>query len=228
VLDVVRRLSEQERDVVELVDHDLNVSSQPRDYRMTDDPEAVVLPFRSSDARVDPCSLLDCASAWDAVGYGSSEVVVGVVDSGCNLNERNFGGLEKFAGWALFDGGSLCTHETLAASLGPDVMLSTSTRHGTLSATLIAASADTYVVWVRRPIAGSCPCAGTNWQETEICAVVAPQSDRVSLRLRRRCLLFLEYGADSYWPDAISAAIQATGETGGATAKDRLGLLGRQ
>jgi subtilisin family serine protease len=216
VLEVVRTLSEKEGETVEFVDHDLNVHSEPGHF--PNDPMfEKQWYFRSASKEnfVDPCALVDCTSAWEA-GVEGSEVVVGVIDCGCDLNERNFGGLDKFAGWALFGDGELCSHETCAPSLGPDIMYSQNTMHGTLSATLIAASSDTYGGVGAAP---KCRLLPVRWDELAGGRRFSQSSflDLIEFLRTRVDVVCCSWSTepDSYWPDPVLAAIAETSDAYG-------------
>ncbi len=144
-VDVVRDLTERNLADVELVDHDLNIRPQLQEAIATE-PDAASQQWHLlstiENPLVQPCALLDCEGAWRAGGYGRSSVVIGVVDSGCNLADPNFGGPEKFADWGVLLDGQLLTRDNLPSGGGE--IMNPPRLHGTLCATLAAASADRY------------------------------------------------------------------------------------
>jgi subtilisin family serine protease len=82
---------------------------------------------------VDPRASLRCNEAWSLAGQGSSEVVVAVVDDGCQVDHPVFGGTEKFVGRAYFDGTEIRFEDHVLA--GPPTVNRT---HGTSVCALIA------------------------------------------------------------------------------------------
>jgi hypothetical protein len=217
VLDVVRNLTENERSVVEQVDHDLNIRSRTHDLRDPMVQKQWYLSSTSRDPLVRPCALLDCESAWKAAGLGSPDVVIGVVDCGCDLQERNFAP-GKFAGWALFGDGDLCTHET--SKCGPDIVYSCSSIHGTLAATLLASSADTYG---GVGVAPSCRLLPVRWTELAGGTWFGQSSflPLVEFLRERVDVVSCSWSTtpDGFWPPQIDEAIGETAERGGLHGK---------
>jgi len=140
-IDVVRNLTELHLDDVELVDHDLNIRPQLQEA-IAAEPDAAEQQWHLLSTIANPlvqtCALLDCEGAWkETCGEG---VVIGVVDSGCDLTDPNFGGLEKFVDWAVLLDGELLTSKDLLTDPNGSIM-NPPRVHGTLCATLVAASA---------------------------------------------------------------------------------------
>jgi subtilisin family serine protease len=147
VVDVVRSLTEDERATLESVDHDLNVQFRHQGVQ-AGDPLAErqwYLFADTTDPLVHKRALVDCVGAWEVTGgYGNGDVVISVIDSGCDLTEPDFAP-GKFVAWALLrDGelrdGELCTSREIrkgTANMKGDL-------HGTLAATLAAASRNCF------------------------------------------------------------------------------------
>lgn len=217
VVALVRALFEDERDAVERVDHDLNISSQsqwvPADPNVS---KQWYLGSTSDDELVKPDTLIDCTAAWEVCGYGSPEIVVGVIDSGCDLLERNFGP-GKFAGWALFGDDDLCTDKDCPADLAPDIMYPGNTIHGTLAATVIGASADTYGGVGVAPNCSLLPVkwaelsGGRHFSQSSFLTLIEYLRDKVDVV----CSSW-STAPDGYWPSPIRKAIRETASEGGA------------
>jgi len=141
-VDVVRNLTERNLVDVELVDHDLNVRPQMQEAIETapDATEQWHLCSEIDNPLVNTCALLDCQGAWKvADSYGDADVVIGVVDSGCDLTDPNFGGLEKFVDWAVLLDGQLLTRDDMPSDKNGEIM-NPPRVHGTLCTTLAAAN----------------------------------------------------------------------------------------
>ncbi|HUP60878.1 MAG TPA: S8 family serine peptidase [Thermoanaerobaculia bacterium] len=146
-VDVVRNLTERNLANVEFVEHDLNIRPQLQETIVTE-PDATEQQWHLFSTIDNPlvqrCALLDCEGAWEAAGgYGHPGVIIGVVDSGCDLTDPNFGGPEKFADWAVLLDGQLLTRDNLPSDAKGEIM-NPPRVHGTLCATLTAATADRY------------------------------------------------------------------------------------
>jgi hypothetical protein len=164
VVDVVRRLTEGEGELVETVDHDLNLISIPDRVSITA-PRASEQWYLYSDfpdTLVDAKALIDCIGAWDIGGLGSREVSIGIVDSGCDLSDAEFE-RGKFKAWAVLEGDQLITDTQPGAN--PDAMSSFDS-HGTLCATLAAAS-DNGIGGVGA--APACRLVPVKWEELNGC-----------------------------------------------------------
>jgi subtilisin-like proprotein convertase family protein len=143
---LVVKLTEKE-DLVANVDHDLNMV-----FRKS----AVAMPTDSAFARqwhlhrrrpassdYDSRSSARCETAWQLLdGFGSSDVVVGVTDDGCQLDHPDFDSTGKFAGWAYFPDQSSRFFREGDPGADPDKMYVSGQDHGTACAGVIAAEND--------------------------------------------------------------------------------------
>ena len=145
VVDVVRSLTEDEHGTIECVDHDLNVQFRHQGLAAVD-PLAEhqwYLFADTSDPLVHKRALVDCVGAWEMTG-GNVDVVISVIDSGCDLTEPDFAP-GKFVAYAVLRDGELRDGELRS---NRDVRKGTADMkgdlHGTLAATLAAASRNCF------------------------------------------------------------------------------------
>jgi subtilisin family serine protease len=134
-VEIVLGMTERDSDLVEVVDHDRNVP-----LRLTSPADAAsqwYLHSSTSDPSIDGRALLHCDDAWRLLGsYGSPEIVIGVIDDGCDLEDPDFE-TGKFTAWGAFVDGDLLTSEMFPDS-GP-ILMRSATRHGTVCAAFAAA-----------------------------------------------------------------------------------------
>lgn len=144
VVDVVRNLTERHLRDVEFIDHDLNIRPHLQEA-VASEPDAMQqwhLLSTIDDPLIHTRALMDCEGAWEAAGFGDPNVVIGVIDSGCDLSDPNFGP-GKFADWAVLLDGELLRREHLPTDVDGSIM-NPPRVHGTLCATLIAASINSF------------------------------------------------------------------------------------
>lgn len=222
VVDMVRRLTEEQRDVVELVDHDLNI--QPVENGILArgrDPLAPLQWYLHSspvdDEQISACALLDCEGAWRTNGYGSPDVVIAVVDCGCDLTDPNFGGDQKFASWAILIDGHVYSESDWERARQ---MMEPMRLHGTLCATLAAASANDVG---GLGVAPDCRLLPVKWQELT-------GAETLSQSLFGKLIGFLSdkadvvssswsLGANGYWPPVVVDVLRDAAQSGGRSGK---------
>lgn len=144
---LVVKLTEQESDLLESVDHDLNMIAQTAAISLPTDPSYAQqwhlhrqLPAATD---YDPRSSARCDEAWQLLDhFGSNDVVVGVTDDGCQLDHPDFDAAapKKFAGWGYFEGTTLFREGDPGAI--PAKMYQVGANHGTSCAGVIAAEVD--------------------------------------------------------------------------------------
>lgn len=219
VVDVVRWLTEEKKDVVQIADHDLNIQPQENEL-LIDDPLAALQWYLFSrpidDQLVADAGVIDCQGAWQQAGFGSSDVVIGVVDCGCDLTDPNFGD-EKFVSWAILVDGEVYSEEDWVRARQ---MMEPLRPHGTLCATLAAASANQLGGVGAAP---ACRLLPVKWQELTNGQVLSQSlfggiisflRDKVDVVSNSWNL-----GANAYWPPAIVDALQESVEHGGRSGK---------
>jgi subtilisin family serine protease len=206
VIDVVRKLTESRIDDVEQIDHDLNFRP-----RLQGVPEAESdggfpqwqLLSDSPDPRVRKCALLDCERAWRLLdGYGDPDVVIAIVDSGCDLSDRNFKP-GKFIDWALLKNGKVRSRTDYSGPTSERLMKPPRI-HGTQCATVAAASVNGFG---GIGVAPDCSLLPVKWQElsgavtlsetlfAEIIDYLRNRVDVVSNSWSR--------GANGFWPPYV-------------------------
>lgn len=142
---LVVKLNEEEQGLIESVDHDLNILASKMAITLPTDPAYArewhlhrQLPAATD---YDPRSSSRCEEAWQVLdNYGSSDVVVGITDDGCQLDHPDFDSANKFAGWGYFEGETLFKFG--AAGANPTRMYQEGSDHGTACAGVIAAEVD--------------------------------------------------------------------------------------
>ncbi len=141
---LVVKLTEDESQLINMVEHDLNYTVTPYQPFLPTDPsypDQWHLHTRSTHELFDKRSSSYCEQAWELLGnFGSSQVVVGVTDDGCNIDHHDFNSPGKFAGWGYYEGITLITSKTVGAN--PDKMYEAGHNHGTSCAGVIAGEAD--------------------------------------------------------------------------------------
>jgi subtilisin family serine protease len=141
---LVVKITEEEKDTVALVEHDLTQRMKMSDLTLPSDPvynRQWHLHQRLSHPDVDVRSSSRCESAWQlANSFGSSDVVIGLSDDGCKLDHPDFNSVNKFAGWGYFQGDSFITMNSIDAV--PSNMYQSGANHGTACAGVIAGEAD--------------------------------------------------------------------------------------
>lgn len=219
VVDVVRRITETEADEVEIVDHDLNVLPLQHQLNYADPlfPDQWYLRSDPAGALVAKRALPDCQGAWDRCGLGSREVVIAVIDCGCDLNDRNFDD-QKFAGWALFQDGVLHTSAQLGAAKRS--VMEPRELHGTLCASLAAASANQYGGLGAAP---ACSLLPVKWYELGT-GIALPQSlfiEVINFVRDRADVVTSSWGLGphGYWPPAVCDKVRDAALYGGRQGK---------
>jgi hypothetical protein len=215
VVEMVRVLTEDEGALVEIVDHDLNLLPQQQSF--INDPLAplqwYLLSPPPTDALVAACALVDCEGAWKAAGYGSSEVVIAVIDCGCDLTDPNFGD-DKFAAWAILVDGELQSDAQLGH--GKQMIMDPPRLHGTLCATLAAASANRAGGLGTAP---ACRLLPVKWEElggtqflsqSLFCSIIRFLRDKADVVSNSWNL-----GSEAYWPPAVSDCLADAALNGG-------------
>ena len=217
VVDVVRNLTERELAEVELVDHDLNVRPHLQELLQSEPDVAHQWQFLAAvddDPLIRSCALLDCEGAWNANGYGSPDVVIAIVDSGCDLSDPNFGP-DKFIDWAVLMDGQLRSRDDFDSPARDDIM-NPSQLHGTLCATLAAASINEYG---GVGVAPNCSLLPVKWQNLSG-TTTFPQSlfSKVVTFLRDKADVISNSwnrGANGYWPPYIVECVKDAALHGG-------------
>ena len=217
VVALVRRLTEDESDI-DTVDHDLNV--RPEHHAINIDKSLTRKQWYLFSSTTHPLvskeALVDCQGAWAKAGFGSREVVVGVIDCGCDLKDVNFDE-NTFAGWAVLIDGQL--HESI--DLGPDTasVMEPPDLHGTLCATLVAASANPKGGLGAAPACRLLPVKWTPGEEAPF-----PKShflDIVTFLRKRVSVVSSSWniGHHAYWPAVICDAVKDAALNGGPDGK---------
>jgi subtilisin-like proprotein convertase family protein/subtilisin family serine protease len=140
---LVVKLTETEKDLVELADHDLNMEIRVKSTVPTDPGYARQwhLHARFAHPEFDPRASSRCEEAWAILGHhGNPDMVVGVTDDGCRLDHPDFAGHGKLAGWGYLEGTRFLDHADPAAL--PARMYQRGSDHGTACAGVIAGSAN--------------------------------------------------------------------------------------
>jgi Subtilase family len=227
-VDVVRNLTERKIAGVEFVDHDLNIRPQLQEAEApeAETPETETLKSQwhllstIENPLVQTRALLDCEGAWKAAdAYGHSGVVIGVVDSGCDLTDPNFGGPEKFVDWAVLLDGQLLTRDNLPSDTRGEIM-NPPRVHGTLCATLAAANSNRHR---GLGVAPNCRLLPVKWQDLggttsfsesaffDIIRYLREKADVVSNSWTR--------GPNAQWPAYIVEELRSAAENGGPNGK---------
>jgi hypothetical protein len=214
VVDIVRRLTEDEANVVEMVDHDRNVS--PHNETVAANTH-VRLQWHLSAEPVNDlvarCALLDCHGAWQKGGLGDTEVVISIIDSGCDLTDPNFSHDRKFAAWAVLIDGQI--HSDSDWKVGKQ-MMQPAQLHGTVCATLAAGSAKPYG---GQGVAPACRLLPVKCQELDtgqtlsdslFIDVIKFLRDKVDIVSNSWCL-----GPNGYWSFAVVDALEEAAKNGG-------------
>jgi hypothetical protein len=214
---VVRRLTEQEGAAVE-VDHDLGVEPQESQMVLTDPLVSLqwyLLPAPSDD--VWPAALINCYDAWELGGFGSKDVVIGIIDNGCDLTDPNFD-QDKFAGWAVLRDSELQTEFNRERA---EEMMEPSSPHGTLCATLAAASRNQTGGLGAAPDCSLVPVkcerlqSGVAFAESEFLKIVDFLRYRVDVV---SCSWYLRPD-DSEWSPTVVRYLAGAARNGGRTGK---------
>lgn len=96
-------ITETEKDIVEMCEHDLN-RRMMRSVNIPADAKYQQqwhLHKRLTHPAVDQRSSSNCEAAWNLLNsYGSSDVVVAVSDDGCKIDHSDLDSVNKFAQWA--------------------------------------------------------------------------------------------------------------------------------
>ena len=142
------------------VDHDLNTIAHVAAIQVPTDPfynrQWHLHQRETPSSQYDPRSSARCEEAWHLLdGFGSSEVVIGVTDDGCQLDHPDFDSPDKFAGWGYFEGINLVTRGSIGAS--PAKMYVPGADHGTACAGVIAAEIDGQLTVGAAPKCGMVP-----------------------------------------------------------------------
>jgi len=208
VVDVVCAVTEQERDLVEMVDHDLNIEPEPTEIAVND-PYGPMQWYLFSD----PKSSIECDGAWRLAGQGSRDVVIAVVDCGFDLDDPNFEP-GKFVGWGLVVNGELKT--------GGDARLDMNSPHphGTLCAALAAASANDVG---GLGVAPGCSLLPVKWNELGGRYCISNSAFLRIIQFLRDTVDVVScswsIGANSYWPPPIVEALRESAISGGRSGK---------
>jgi subtilisin-like proprotein convertase family protein len=132
---LVVKLTEEEP-LVESVEHDLSYRARKYQLALPTDPSYVRqwhLHTRFSHPQVDPRSSSRCEDAWQLLGnFGSSDVVIAILDDGCKMDHIDFNTPGKFAGWGYFKGDRLVQNTDIDAD--PARMYESGSDHGTACA----------------------------------------------------------------------------------------------
>lgn len=215
VVDMVRTLSELGTGEVDLVEHDLNLRPVQSSV-MAREPlikDQWYLHTRPQNELVRRRALVDCEGAWDLAGYGDPDVVIGVIDCGCDMFDPNFDD-GKFVDWAVLVDGEL--QESIAVGPNRWDVMSPHRLHGTLCASLAAASINDYG---GIGVAPDCRLLPVKWQDlgsTEtfphslFADVIKFLRDKVDVVTSSWNL-----GPDSSWPVAIQDVLKDAAINGG-------------
>jgi hypothetical protein len=215
-IEVVRLLTENEQDVVEICDHDLNIQPQEQDMFLEDPLASLqwyLLSAPPNDHLIAACALVDCQGAWLQCGYGSRDVVISVIDCGCDLTDPNFDA-DKFEGWAILIDGELQNDQSLGAA--KFAIMEPPRFHGTLCATLAAASANRIGGLGAAP---GCRLLPVKWQDlggarslsqSLFCNIIRYLSDKVDVVSNSWNL-----GPNGYWPPVVVDCLREAAQNGG-------------
>lgn len=211
VIDVVCQLTERASEIVEIVDHDLNIDPEPASLVLNGPFCPMQWYFLSSapprDPLISPVALVDCEGAWRSTGLGSSEIVISVIDSGCNLNDPNFAN-GKFAGWGALIDGRVRSDATLTE-------MDSSKPHGTLCATLAAASANDIGGVGAAP---NCRLLPVKWDQLDGQAISYSSFGSIIKFIRDKADVVScswSIGPHGYWPKPIVDALRDAAANGG-------------
>ncbi|WP_200977556.1 proprotein convertase P-domain-containing protein [Echinicola sp. 20G] len=141
---LVVTITEKEKDLVELCEHDLNHTISKSNIAIPIDPNYISqwhLHKRLTDQEFDIRSSANCENAWKALEhFGDNNVVIGVTDDGCKLNHPDFDSTGKFASWGYMQGLNLIDRDAVSAN--PNNMYETGADHGTNCCGVVAAEVD--------------------------------------------------------------------------------------
>ena len=141
---LVIRLVEEEKELVEVAEHDLNRRMTMYALALPADPlynSQWHLHEHAAGPDVDPRASTRCEDAWRLLGsFGDPQVVVAITDDGCKLDHTDFSGDSKFADWAYFSGSRLVRRADPDAD--PKQMFQTGANHGTSCAGIVASDVD--------------------------------------------------------------------------------------
>ena len=216
---LVVKITEQESTLLESVDHDLNMIMKTTALALPTDPAYArqwhlhrQLPATTN---YDPRSSARCEEAWQLLDhFGSSDVVVGVTDDGCQLDHPDFNSTDKFAGWGYFNGNTLFRRGDAGAV--PEKMYQNGSNHGTSCAGVIAAEVDSELTVGGAP---GCRLLPIKWESSGASLFIGDSKLRTAL----------DYLADkvdvisnswgntpiSTWSTATRNRIQQLAQTGG-------------
>jgi hypothetical protein len=215
VVDMVRTLSELGTGEVELVEHDLNL--RPVQSGVMDrDPLARdqwYLHTKPQNHLVRRRALVDCEGAWDLAGFGDPDVVIGVIDCGCDMFDPNFDE-GKFVDWAVLVDGEL--QESSAVGSDRWDVMSPHRVHGTLCASLAAASINDFG---GVGVAPDCKLLPVKWQDLGSTETF-PHSlfaDVITFLRNKVDVVTSSWnlGPDSSWPVAIQDILKDAAINGG-------------
>lgn len=137
-------ITENEKDTVELCEHDLNHIIKSRNVNVPTDPKYFQqwhLHERLTDNEFDVRSSARCEDAWNILNhFGSEDVVIGVTDDGCKLDHPDFNSQGKFTTWGYMSGLNLIHRDSIASN--PNNMYQDGADHGTNCCGVVAAEVD--------------------------------------------------------------------------------------
>lgn len=126
--------------LVAVADNDLNYRVKKHAFKLPTDPDyrrQWHLHGHFKHASVDPRANARCERAWELLNsFGSRDVVIGIIDEGCDLDHPDFDSRGKFASWGYFQGRRLVTRGETDAQASK---MSDPGNHGTSCAGVCAA-----------------------------------------------------------------------------------------
>jgi subtilisin family serine protease len=200
---VVVALNEDE-ERVELADHD-------RNRRITLDATAETEPGIGMQWHL---NTIGCFDAWKAAGYGSPEVVIGIVDKGFAMKGEEFS--SKYAGWAYIQGHRLFNGDPKDLQSAMIYMAAGGPRHGDPCAGLALAKVNDMGGAGVAPGCSFFPIkCESNYNrllisDSDYEAIITTVGDQVDVLSNSWHL-----GHDGYWPPAVVDKIAQAAKDGG-------------
>jgi subtilisin-like proprotein convertase family protein/subtilisin family serine protease len=142
---LVVKLVEDERDLVELAEHDLNHRMSTYSLTLPTDPlynaQWHLHRHPGSNSQIDPRSCACCEDAWRLLdNFGDNQVVIGFTDDGCKLDHSDLSASGKFTNWGYFVGTRLVRQADPDAN--PALMYQPGANHGTSCGGVMAGGVD--------------------------------------------------------------------------------------
>lgn len=229
-------LTEQQKDLVELAEHDLNYRMQTYALELPKDAayeRQWHLHGRAPVGTVDERASARCEEAWRLLdGFGDPNVVVGVTDDGCHLTHGDFNGDDpkKFVGWGYFtsDPGTSTSQLVTDISIGADParMYQSGANHGTACAGVIAAEEDGALTVGAAP---ACRLLPIKWESHGASLFIGHSRLRAALDYMadKVDVISNSWGSSpsSYYPTVLLDYVRQLARTGGRRGKGILFLF---